>query len=593
MDGGERGTLVTATDRLRQALRLHREGNIAEAAEAYAALIRSDPGNADALHLLAGILIDAGNPDAGIMLARNATVAAPDFFAPFVTLGNGLQAAGRLEEAESSFRTATLLNPSSPEAWNNLASVQNRLGRHAEAASSCREALARDPPLPEALNNLGNALMHMSDPAGAETAFRRALELRPGFSDVLYNLGTLLAGTGRAEEALEPLAAAAASDPGRPAKHYNLANALREAGHPEAAVQRFRAALDLDPGHADARNNLAATLHEMGCLDEAESEFRRALDRAPEDAGLHWNLALVLLQKGDYRAGWAEYEWRWRHPGFTSPRRSFREPRWDGRPLPEGTLLVWAEQGLGDGIQFARFASLAAERCGQVVLECRPPLARLLRSLPGVPRVVAMGDELPPFDAHIPAMSLPHVLGATPDTIAARATPYLAVPQGIAADPRIRTAPGRKIGFAWAGSPTRAGDAKRSCLVSEFARLFAVPGTDWFSLQVGPRASELPAVGVADLSPGLTDFAATAAAMQDLDLVIAVDTAVVHLAGALGRPVWVLLSHAPGYLWPAGRNDSPWYPTARLFRQDRPGDWKGVFAGVREALESFAQPGPG
>lgn len=585
---------VDLTRELERGIALQRRGRLAEALQVYKAVLAADPGNADALNLLSTIALALGDFARAAQLAGESVRRAPGFFAAHVSLGNALQAKGDAGAAAAAFRAALALNPRSAEAASNLASALNALGHHAEARAAAETALGLQPSLAEAHVNMGNALGGLDRAAEAAASYRRALDLDPAHAGAHYNLGTTLADAGDAQAALPHLARAAVLDPNRADVHYNLANtALALDLHGEACAA-FAAAVRLGPGDARAHNNLGGALQGLGRIADAVESFRKAVALEPEAADLHWNLALALLQAGRYEEGWREYEWRWRNPDFTSPFRDFGRPAWDGGELGGRSILLHSEQGAGDAIQFVRYAPLVAALGGRVWLECRPSLKRLFATVDGVERVFATGEEPPPFDLQSPLMSLPRILGTTVATIPDR-VPYLNVPAGAGAGIVLPDNGRLGVGFAWAGSPTRRDDRKRSLEPSRFAPLFDVPGTAFFSLQVGAPGPGFAAIAhfpnVADLSPALSDFADTAAAAAGLDVIICVDTALAHLAGALARPAWVLQPFARSYLWLAGRDDSPWYPTLRLFQQTRPGDWDGVLQRVRQALAELAAAG--
>ena len=454
---------------------------------------------------------------------------------------------------------------------------------------ACARALALAPRFAEALNNLGNALMARGRTEEAAQNFQASLAIDAGSAEAHFNLGNALMDLGSTEEAAASYGRAVDLDGDDTGKLYNLGNALGALDRAEDAVDCYRSALEADPENTDALNNLAAACKDLGRLDEARECYRRALSFEPDSVDLHWNHSLVLLQSGDFAEGWREYEWRWRTPSFARFLRDFEPPLWEGGDLSGKTILVHAEQGFGDAIQFVRYAPMVAARGGRVVLECRPGLERLFAGTDGVAEVVTLDAPLPPFDVHIPLMSLPRVFATELDTIPA-AVPYLSVPADAEAGDEIQGATGLKVGIVWVGSPTRPDNDKRSCEPCHFAPLMGIPGTSFFSLQVGEFADgfrELEGRAV-DLSPGLGDFADTAAAVQALDLVISVDTAVLHLAGALARPAWGALSFPTGFLWMGGRDDSPWYPTMRLFRQDAPADWEPVFRRLGRELEALA-----
>ena len=584
-----------AAEELKKAFELHRTGNLDEAGRIYIAILERDPDDVDALNLLGVIMQAAGNLEAAVQMIQRATELAPDYFAARVNLGNALQAAGRAAEAVESFQVALKMNPLMPEVVSNLASALNDLGRHVEAAAICEDALNSKPDLAAARANLANAMLGLGKHEKAVENYRLALQGDPGNANAWFSMGNALFEMGQGEEALQHYQEAVRLSPESAEKHYNLANAALALDRYEDAVEGFERAIGITPEYLDAHVNLGSALQSLGRMEDAIARFRRALELAPRDqpsADLHWNLALALLQNGEYGEGWREYEWRWKNPDFTTPWKDLEQPLWDGGALHGKTILLHAEQGFGDALQFVRYAPLVAAREARVVIECRAGLSRLFKEIDGVAEVITAGDPLPPFDCHAPLMSLPGIFCTTVETVPAD-IPYLAVPAGAAADPRIADCDGLAVGFAWAGSPTRRDDHKRSVEPGRFEALFSVPGARFFSLQVGgagPGFEAMPAAGnVIDLGAGFGDFADSAAAVGALDLVIAVDTAVVHLAGALGRPAWVLTAFAPGYLWPAGRDDTPWYPTLELFRQRRAGDWDSVFEAVREALAAFVR----
>lgn len=502
-----------------------------------------------------------------------------------------LHQAGKLAEAADLYNGVLATEPDNVDALNLLGALAHGMGRHELAIKLASRAVALAPGYAAVHNNLGNALAGGRKFEAAAASFRNALAIDSNDSTAAYNLATALLAMGDAKQALPHFSKAVQLDPFNAVKHYNLGNAALALDRYEEAAGAFAEAVRLDPKYADAHNNLGSALQSLGRLDEAVASFRRALALEPKSADVHWNLALALLQRGDFKDGWAEYEWRWKNPAFTTPFRDFGKPLWDGRLLDGRTILLHAEQGLGDTLQFARYAPLVAARGGRIVLECRAPLRRLLAETPGVAQTIAAGDPLPAFDVQAPLMSLPHILGTTLETIPAD-VPYLKVPKDAAVALPRPESPELKVGFAWAGSPTRREDRIRSVDPARFRPLFEVPGTRFYALQVGARADGFRAIEgpetLHDLAPAIDDFADTAALVAQLDLVITVDTALAHLAGGLARPVWVLVPFARTYLWLASRDDSPWYPTLRLFGQAKPGDWDPVFARVRDALGRLA-----
>jgi len=575
---------MSIDDDLAKALHLHETGDLLAAGTLYRQILQVDPDHVDALNLLGVVMQAAGDLELAVELTGRAAELAPDYFAPLINLGNALQASGRVEEAAAKFEQALELNPDAGIAANNLASALNELGRHDDALAAAERAVALMAGLPDAHVNRGNALMALGEPDAAVAAYTQALELDPMHATAWFDLGNAHMDLGDADAAVEPYRKAAQFVPNDPGRHYNLGNALQQSDRFAEAIGSFEKAIALDPDYTDARCNLAAARQSLGETEAAVSILREALLREPDSIDLHWNLSLALLQNGDMGEGWREYEWRWRTPTFEDFRRDFHVPGWGGEELPDGTLFIHAEQGFGDALQFVRYVPLAAARVGRLVLECRPELGRLFTTVEGVDERVNLGAAVSGFDAHVPMMSLPRLIGTTLESVPDQ-VPYLQVPADAAVDARLAEAPGLKVGIVWAGSPTRPDNAKRSCALALWGPVFDVPGVSLFSLQVGGDAAGLPESAV-DLGPRFADFADTAAAVAALDLVISVDTSVLHLAGALGKPAWALLSQPTGFLWMNEREDSPWYPSLRLFRQPEPGAWGPVMAAVADALRS-------
>ncbi|HXW23219.1 MAG TPA: tetratricopeptide repeat protein, partial [Xanthobacteraceae bacterium] len=492
--------------------------------------------------------------------------------------------AGDPQAALAHIERACALAPGKADVRNSLGFVLRALGRDEEAEAAFLAAVDRDPNFVEAHYQLGHLLREKRRNAEAEATYRRVIALKPDHFQARLNLGLLLTDRRRFEEAASEFRHAAQIRPGSAEAHTNLGYALRAAGDPEAAETACRQALALAPDLYVAKLNRGVALQDLGRLEEALACYRGA---KPSDADYAKATAcegILHLLRGNFAAGWEKYEARWKIGDL--PPRNFAQSQWRGEPLAGKTILLHAEQGLGDSIQFLRYVPLVAARGGKVVLEIQKPLLPLAR-IPGV-TVIARGEALPAFDLHCPLLSLPLAFGTTLDTVPA-ATPYLTPPPDRLAPwaARIGSGPGLKVGIAWAGSPVHRNDRNRSIPLERLKPLVELGGARFFSLQVGPRASDLAAVEpvpVTDLSGELSDFAETAAAIANLDLVIAADTAVAHLAGALAKPVWTMLPFAPDWRWLIARTDSPWYGSMRLFRQARPGDWDGVVAAVRQAL---------
>jgi Flp pilus assembly protein TadD len=448
--------------------------------------------------------------------------------------------------------------PSSPAAHFFLGRALQSVGRLDDAADSYRESIRLNPAAAAAHNNLGDVLLRRGRLPEAEAALREAVRLKSDFPEAHCNLGLALATQGRWQEATAYLAEAIRHRPPYALAHYHLAYAYREMG-------RFR---------------------------EALASLDGAIRHRPDYAEAHRDRGMVLLLLGDWPSGWAEYEWRCRCETCPPPPPL---PRWDGTPFPGRTLLLQSEQGVGDTLQFVRYASLAKQRGGNLVLECHPSLTRLLAGLPGADRVVAVGGGSIQADLYVPMPSLPGVFQSTPATVPA-AVPYLTADSVLVESWRAELAPvsGFKVGIAWQGNPAFQGDRWRSVPLAEFAPVASVPSVRLFSLQKELTGREqLPPLadrfGVTDLAPRLSDFAETAAVMRNLDLVITSDTSVAHLAGALGVPVWMAVRAVADWRWLLEREDSPWYPTMRIFRQPAEGDWRSVFNRIAAALFDVAR----
>ncbi len=508
------------------------------------------------------------------------------------------QQSGKTEEAARLYGEIAAADPQFAPAVNNLGLLRADAGRDAEAVALFRRTLGLAPGSLNGWINLGALLVRLGRPEEAVRAYSAAIRLKPDQPAVLNQMGIQLERLKRADEARDVLARAAALAPDDAEIANNHGALLRMAHRLNEAVVCFRRAIALNPQYAGAYSNLGSAVKDRGAFWEALLAFRRATRLDPDFAGAHWNESLVRLLLGDFIQGWRGYEWRWKHGRLPSPQRSFIQPRWDGSPLKGRRLLVYWEQGFGDVLQFVRYLPLLAQATvgmagGQpVYLECQRVLLPLLRRLPGT-IAVETGGPLPDFDVQIPVLSLPALFGTRLETVPAR-VPYLTAEPDLVArwGERLRGLEGLKVGIVWAGSPTHGNDRNRSIGLAPFARLALLPGVSLVSIQKGPTEGQAatPPGGfpLLNLSPDIRDFADTAAIMANLDLVVCVDTSVAHLAGALGVPVWVMVPFAPDWRWMLDREDSPWYPTMRLFRQDRPGSWDGALDRLEHALRSRA-----
>lgn len=576
---------------LQQALDLHRAGNLPEAERSYRAVLQTQPRQPDALALL----------------------------------GVVLEAQGRADEAVGFIRKAVALDPKAPLFRLHLGNALLAAGDAAAAVVELRLAVRLQPQLAEAHYNLGNALRQGGNDAGAMAAFRACLALMPHFHPARNNLALLLAAAGEHNAALEELREVLRVDSGNLPTQLNLARVADAAGeyaaslraaeqavalnpaHPDAlfaqglalnrlqrdvdAAAVYRRVLELAPAHVHAWDNLGQSMQALGRIAEAEAAYRQGLVFAPDDADTNYHLALLLLLQGNLEQGFRAYDWRWRAvPGLR--RLPLAAPVWDGNDAAGKTILVADEQGFGDCLMFCRYLPLLRARGARVVYACSLPLAPLLHGWDGADQVIPITAAAQvACDAHCSLLDLPQLMGTTPETIPAN-VPYLKAPEGAAPEDVVAT-DHLRIGLVWAGNPKHKHDSRRSIALAQFSRIFGVPGVRYYNLLRpddlrGDDAAQFVKYDLVDRGAMFGDFADTARCVAALDLVITVDTAAAHLAGALGKAVWVLLPFAPDWRWQTGRGDSPWYPGMKLYRQPQPGDWDAVLAQVRADLTAHA-----
>jgi len=677
------------------ALQYHQAGHLPQAEQLYQQILQANPNHADTHHLLGVLDYQMGRHDQAVKSIRYALALNPSAAGYYCNLGLAYQALGKTAEAAAAYEQVLRLEPQSAEAHCVLGNLLAVLGRLDEAVRHCQEALRFRPGFAGAHNNLGLALSKQGkldeavvqfqlavqfDPhyAAAHTnlgqawnnlgiarlkqgrldearaCFEQALQLKPDQLDAHYNLGSVLMEQGRLDEAVACYQQALRLKPDYPEVLYNLGNAFLLQNKLDEASRSYQQALQLQPKDAAAWNNLGSVHKRQGQFDAALACFERTLGLDPAFAQAHWNRAVVLLLGGDFEQGWPEYEWRWTQPWLNDPpapartgtkggSRQFAQPLWDGSDLGGRTILLYAEQGLGDTMHFIRYAPLVRQRGGRVIVECQRPLLPLLANVPGVDRLVAPGSPLPAFDVQAPLAGLPGIFRTVEATMPAT-IPYLQAKAELVAhwrksrmsdvgcpmpgevlltsDFRLSTSD-FLVGIAWQGNPAFMDDWQRSMPLAQFAPLAQVPGVQLISLQKGPGTEQLhaleqrvdsgqwtvdsdaktpstvhrPPFTVHHLGSRLDEangaFMDTAAIMTNIDLVVTSDSAVPHLAGALGVPVWVALAFVPDWRWLLRRKDSPWYPTMRLFRQRRDGHWEDVFERMAEELKALVAGGSG
>jgi predicted O-linked N-acetylglucosamine transferase (SPINDLY family) len=578
---------------------LTRQGKSAEAVASYRRALSLKPDYVEAHCNLGAALQAQGHWDEAIACYREALRLRPEYAEAHSNLGLAYRELGRLDEALACYDAALRLNPGNAGDHNDRGNVLHQLGRPHEAEASYREALRLCPHYADAHHNLGAARVAQGRPEEAVACYEQALRLRPQHAETRSNLGLAYLALGRLDEALACCDAAIRLNTDYAGAHNNRGIVLHEQGRLDEAEASYREARRLRPADADAHSNLGRTLQAQGRLDEAIACYREALRLRPQHADAHLNRATAWLLIGNFEQGWPEFEWRWKSRNDIPP-RNFLQPLWDDSPQNGRTILLHAEQGFGDTFQFIRYAPLVKQRGGTIIVECQAALVRLLARCPGIDRLVAAGSSLPDFDVHAPLLSLPGLLGTTLATVPA-AIPYLFADEQLVEHWRcqLKTFQSFKVGIFWQGNTKYREDKWRSIPLSEFAPLARLEGVQLFSLQKGPGTEQLHRLAdrfsVVDLGPKLDEasgaFMDTAAVMKNLDLVITSDSSVAHLAGALGVPVWVALPVMPDWRWLLDREDSPWYPTMRLFRQTQRGNWDDVFQRLAAALQQVLATG--
>jgi tetratricopeptide (TPR) repeat protein len=573
---------------LNSALAEHRTGNLPQAEALYRKAIEQAPQAADAWHLLGALYIQAERPAEAVTAIQRAIELNPQSADYYSHLGAAYSALKQHEPAIENLRRAVRLAPQSASAHYNLGTALRNADQIEPAIASFRHAVAADPQAAEAHYNLANALRDLRRYEESEASYQAAMAARPNYVKALVNLGGVLNELRRRDEAVDVLRQAIAIAPRHPRAHLNLGCVLRDWGRFDEAVAELEIAVAIAPDSAEAHNNLGTAYQTRAQYARAWNCYERALALDPKLPDAHFSHATSLLRRGELQAGFDEYEWRWKCHTFTD--RGFKQPRWNGEPLDGKTILLYAEQGLGDTLQFVRYAQDVQLRGGRVIVECHAPLQRLLASTPGIDQLIAFGDSLPAFDVHCPLMSLPGVLRLTESQLWHDS--YLSVdPQRSEAwRARLAAIEGFRVGICWQGNPQHLFDKQRSFPLAKLASLAAIPGVQLISLQKGPGAEQIAgcAFPVHELDDSLDAdgaFLDTAAVIQHLDLVVVADTAVAHLAGALAAPVWIPLSAHGDWRWMLERSDSPWYPHTQLFRQQTLDVWDDVIAKVAAELE--------
>jgi tetratricopeptide (TPR) repeat protein len=496
--------------------------------------------------------------------------------------GTRLEELSKFLDAAAHYQTLLDKHPLNAELWYRTGAALRRGGEIDASLPFLEKASLLAPDTIEIELELGNALQQRRRLGEAVVAYNRVCAIDPENLSALTNKAIALHEGGHLEDALTALETATSLAPDDPVILLNLGTALLKKGRLSEALTRFQSAAELAPDYAEAWSSLAVALQAEHRYKDSLLAHEKALALAPNSPDIHWNRGITLLLLGSYTEGFREWEFRRSIPALRS--REFPGEDWDGGEIEGKSILVHAEQGAGDTIQFARFLRILSDRGAHVIFSVHRGLSALAETVPGVSQVIVGEDAPPHYDCQVPLLSLATRLGIDLDMIPA-SIPYMSLPCGTVS-PLPPANADRRIGLVWAGNPRHPNDHNRSCPFQEIQTLFSLSDIEWVNLQVGEQTeeAEVQFAGLTQPEKPLTNFMETAAAIRELDLVISVDTSVAHLAGALGHPVWILLPHAPDWRWMADRSDSPWYPTARLFRQSTPGNWKTVITDVSNAL---------
>jgi tetratricopeptide (TPR) repeat protein/ADP-heptose:LPS heptosyltransferase len=583
-------------ERLMLARKLHREGNVAQAEQVLRQLVKDHPSSAEAWFQLAALLQGQSKLDQALDAYRRVVQLFPNHAEGHTSIGILLCRLGKKQEGEASFRNAIRIKPDHAQAHNNLGVVLAETGRRGEALASWQETVRIAPNYAEGHFNVAVGLAEAERADEAIVHYNTTIRLRPDFAEAYSNLGLLHVEKGEPSEAVVLLKHAVRLKPDFFDAHNNLGLALADLGRAEEALAAYNEALRLQQASPEVFNNCGTALVSMGRTEEGLACLTQSLRLKPNYPEARWHQALTWLQQGDMERGWPEYEWRWKRRR-ARPRR-FEQPLWDGSSLNGKTILLWCEQGLGDNLQFIRYAGSVKARSGRVLVECPEKLASLFATCDGVDQVVPERMDLPSFDVQMPLLSLPGIFKTTPHTVPCEVPYFRADPERVERWRQLLASGGegiapaalgkRKIGIVWQGNPKHRWDRHRSFALEHFNGLARRDDVQLYSLQKGASQERIDAFarrfGLIDLGNRFQDFADTAAAIRNLDLVITCDSAPAHLAGALGIPVWTALATMSDWRWLLQRDDSPWYPTMRLFRQRRLGDWSEVFDRIESAI---------
>jgi tetratricopeptide (TPR) repeat protein len=576
-------------EELRLALELHRQNHLDEAENIYRKLLAENESDAKLYHLMGSLLIQKGKFKKAVNFLKKAVNLNPESQESYTNLAIAQLSLQEIDPAIKAYEASLSLNPELEKNWNALGALYLERGTPEEALGAFEKALKINPKNAEAWFNRGNALSIQRKYEDAIEGYDKAISFKENYFKAQNNKGNALKELGLFTEAIDCYREALKAKPDFIEACLNIGNAWSDSGKPEKALEYYDRIEAASPLLPSALLNKGNALKQMGLRDEALESLKRAIELAPENTDAHLNYGMALLLYGNFKEGWQEYEWRLKRQELQSAQMP--QPKWNGANAKDKNLLVIAEQGFGDTIQSARFFPMAKERCGKVTFACRKPLLSLMKNVSGIDKLIAKEkiDELD-FDIYIPNMSLPGIFNADLSSIPS-STPYIFPDkekieewkEKILSDKKFR------VGLCWAGSPTNTNDRNRSTNFNSLKKLLEIKEIDFYSLQKGPASLEAKDCenNFSNMTEDFKDFSDTAALIENLDLVISVDTAIAHLAGAMNKPIWLILPFEPEWRWLTERTDSPWYPSMRIFRQNTFNGWVGVIAKIKKKLEKL------
>ncbi|MBF0329962.1 MAG: tetratricopeptide repeat protein [Nitrospirae bacterium] len=539
---------------LRNALEHHKNGDFEKAIDIYTNLLKknTDP---QILNFLALSFKSLGDYDSALTHLNRAIELSPNFVEAIANSGIIMNAIGHTDKAIKAYQKAISLSPNLPAPYFNLAKLLQSKSDYDKAIVCYKKALELDPSLHDAYPNLAYIYAAKKSPIKAIGFYIKAIELLPTNAELYNNLGVVLFDNGNINESIEC----------------------------------YRKAIEIDPNYASAYYNLGNSLRAIKDIEEAIECYKHAITNDNSLSYAHWNLAILLLLTGRFDEGWKEYEWRWELKDYIT-NRNFIQPLWDGRDIKGQTILLHAEQGLGDAIQFIRYIPSIAEKGVRIIIECQKELVSLFSSSENIESITVQGERLPPFDIHCPFLTIPYIFKTTNENIPTK-VPYLSADNSLIQKWSALAGIDKNrfnIGIVWAGNPKNANDKVRSLSLDLFAPLSELKNIQFYSLQKGEASAQINtrSLAIKDLTSEIQDFSDTAALIMNLDLIISVDTAVAHLAGALAKPVWLLIPPIPDWRWQLNKDDSPWYPTMKLFRGYKEGEWADVVEKIKNELSS-------